>query len=703
MTESAPPPPASLFPGGARYPNVVLIGARTSGKSRASRAFAEATGWTRVSTDERIEERLGPIPAFVERHGWERFRNEESAVLAAISGEQLVVDCGGGIVERPGNIRRLAALGTVYWMRAPVPTLAERLSRPALRRARPPLPGTAPEQEAGVVLERRTPLYREAAGYDIWSSGPGEAAEHLRAAHFGPRLALSVAAETPSEAKAGLAAASREAGPEDLIELRVDPLRIPAPKSPAAGLAELLESLPESLLARLIVTVRRREEGGRFRGSEEQRISLLLEAAHRGAGYLDLEYEADLQSGGAISRRLREAAPRVRLVASVHDLDTVPDDLETLPERMAAMKPSITKIAAAGGQNEVRRIHALIRRRAAAGRPIVGIALGPAGAALRVIARGAGASIGSYASPPGLPTTAPGQLDAAAIRDRDRRWGRRLRAPVPVYGVVGSPIAHSLSPPMQEAAFRRLDLDRAYLAFDAPPGELADFLIAARLTGVRGLNVTIPHKRAILPLLDGLDADARRIGAVNTILPMEGGLVGANTDWIGAVRALEETVPLTGRRATVLGAGGAARAVLHGLLRRGAEALVVSRDERKAAALAGEFGARHAPRSRLGRLAGDILVNATPVGMSPAADRCPAPEAAIAGHEVVFDLVFSPPQTIFLETARRLGRKTVPGLRMLIHQAAAAFERWTGKSAPLETMVAAARRAEEARRADDAW
>ena len=691
--------PAAPSGDGADFPNVVLIGSRASGKSRASRKLAEAAGWTRISTDELLEARLGPIPAFVERSGWERFREEERRVLAGITGERLVVDCGGGVVENPGSIPRLRQLGTVYWIRAPAAVLRERLARPKHRDSRPTLTGAPPAEEAALMLERRTPLYREAAESDVWSTASDAAAEEeafetLLRAHFGPRLGLTVAGATAADLRAGLGAAVAESGPLDLIELRLDALQRPAP----ADLRAILGDLPESLLARLIATVRRPDEGGGFPGSEDERIALLAQAASLGAAWCDLEFEADRESEGAHARRIRGAAPAVRLVASVHDLNGVPAGLETLPERMAPMRPALTKIAVhATGRADVERVHGLIRAQASSKTPIIGIAMGERGQALRVIAGAAGASLSTYAPPEGLPAVAAGQLTARDIRSRHRRWGRRLHALVPVYGVVGSPIGQSLSPPIHEAAFRRLGIEAAYLAFDVPPAELADFLMAARLVGVDGLNVTIPHKHAVLPHLDSLDGDARRIGAVNTIIPMNGGLGGANTDWMGAVRSLEETVPLPGCRATVLGAGGTARAVLYGLAQRGAEAVVTSRNDRKAAALADEMGVAHAPAAALERIEGDILINTTPVGMAPDHDGCPAPDAAIAAHEVIFDLVFHPERTPLLVKAAGMGKRTVPGLRMLILQAAAAFERWTGRPAPVQVMTDAARKARDAR------
>ncbi|MXW39239.1 MAG: shikimate dehydrogenase [Acidobacteria bacterium] len=697
MAEAAVP--AAPSGGGAGFPNVVLVGSRASGKSRASRKLAEAVGWTRISTDELLEARLGPIPAFVERSGWERFREEERRVLADVTGERLIVDCGGGVVENPGSISRLRQLGTVYWIRAPAAVLRERLSRPKHRDSRPTLTGIAPAEEAALMLERRTPLYREAAESDVWTTASDgtaeeEAFETLLRAHFGPRLALTVAGAAVADLRAGLDRAIAESGPLDLIEVRLDILERPAP----ADLRVVLGDLPGPLLARLIATVRRRDEGGSFSGSEDDRVGLLAEAARLGAGYCDLEFEADRESGGAHARRIRSAAPAVRLVASVHDLNGVPAGFETLPDRMAPMRPALTKVAVrTAGRADVERVHSLIRAQASRETPIVGIAMGDAGTALRVTAGSAGAALSTYAPPEGLPAVAPGQLTAGAIRSRHCRWGRRLHALVPVYGVVGSPIGQSLSPPMHEAAFRRLGIEAAYLPFAVPPAELEDFLMAARLGGVGGLNVTIPHKQAVLPHLDSLDDDARRIGAVNTIIPMNGGLGGANTDWAGAVRALEEAVALPGRRATVLGAGGSARAVLHGLAHSGAEAVVISRNDRKAATLADEMGVAHAPAAALERIEGDILINTTPVGMAPDHDGCPAPAAAIAAHEIVFDLVFHPERTPLLRKAAGIGKRTVPGLRMLILQAAAAFERWTGRPAPVQVMADAARKARDAR------
>lgn len=707
-----------------RWPNIVLVGARASGKSRASRQFAEDTGWTRLSTDERFEQEHGPIPEFVARRGWEAFREVEGRILAAIAGERLVVDCGGGVVERRGNREALRRLGTAYWVRAPLAVLEERLARPKHRSRRPPLLAgngeSDPAREAARILERRAPLYRSVADRDLWSAVPGAAAEPpprlaadaLRTAHFGPGIALTVAAPAPERAAAGLLAAWAEAGPDDLLEWRLDALDRPGPEA----LRAVLDALPAPALDRLVVTARPRGEGGSFPGDEAARIRLLVEAARLGAGWLDLEAEADRRASPRISEQARRARPEVRLIASRHWFGETPDESETEPGRLTAMRPDLVKVAVRVADfSGTAALHRRIRSHAAERRaddrlpPLVAVAMGEAGEALRVTARAAGAHLSTYAPPAGWPGTAPGQSDSDRIRLRHRRWGAKLASPAPLHGVVGFPVAQSLSPAMHEAAFRHYGIEAAYLPFEVPPEDLAAFLAAARLAGVAGLNLTLPHKEAAVPLLDRLDEDAAKIGAVNTILPTgnglgdgpDDGLLGANTDWIGAVGALEEALggPLAGMRASVIGAGGSARAVLYGLRRSGAEATVYARDEARGAACAARFEAGCAPLDRLCDASADLLVNTTPVGMAggPAEGRSPASAEVVAAHEAVFDLVFHPRRTPLLELAAAAGKREVSGLRMLVLQGAAAFTRWTGKPAPLAAMAEAAERADDAR------
>jgi len=258
-----------------------------------------------------------------------------------------------------------------------------------------------------------------------------------------------------------------------------------------------------------------------------------------------------------------------------------------------------------------------------------------------------------------------------------------------LYGIIGHPVSHSLSPAMHNAAFRTLNLDAVYLAFDVV--DLKGAMAGVRALGIQGLSVTVPHKEAVMAYLDELDPVARRIGAVNTVVRKGGQLKGLNTDWLGAVKALQEEVAkLTGKQVLLIGAGGAARAILAGLREMGARVHVANRTEEKAKRLSEPFGATWSGLEIPEDLSFDILINTTTLGMAGEnQDKMPVPEAVIKKADIVMDIVYSPLETKLLKTAKTLSKTTVNGLRMLLHQAVAQFEIWTGERAPIETMESA--------------
>ncbi len=272
-------------------------------------------------------------------------------------------------------------------------------------------------------------------------------------------------------------------------------------------------------------------------------------------------------------------------------------------------------------------------------------------------------------------------------------------------GIIGWPVTHSLSPAMHNAAFAALGLDMAYVPLPVAPDDVETAVKGLRGLGFRGANVTMPHKRAVAPFLDRVADDARLIAAVNTIVVDGGVLVGYNTDVGGFVAALQETVsePLAGASALVLGAGGAARAAVLGLLRVGVRrCTVVNRTVSHAEELAALLQpADEGARFELVALdaltaaqvrGADIVVNATALGMAGSLKVPRVLVDNIQRDHIVYDVVYGQRPTMPLERARETGARAIDGLTMLVWQAALSFELWTGRAAPLEVMRSAARR-----------
>lgn len=266
-----------------------------------------------------------------------------------------------------------------------------------------------------------------------------------------------------------------------------------------------------------------------------------------------------------------------------------------------------------------------------------------------------------------------------------------------VCGIIGDPVEHTMSPAMHNAAFKKLELDFVYLPWAVKPERLKEAVAGLRALGVAGFNVTIPHKVAVLPLLDSLDPLAQKIGAVNTIVNIDGELRGFNTDAEGFYQALlEHAVNPAGQKAVVLGAGGASRAVSYILARMGVLLTIVCRQGglSRAADISSMVKADFGTEVTImddGKMADALhntrlVVNTTSVGMSPLAGVSPVPAALLDGVPAVFDIVYNPMQTLLLKDAKKAGAKTIGGVDMLAWQGALAFEKWTGRKAPLELM-----------------
>ena len=255
---------------------------------------------------------------------------------------------------------------------------------------------------------------------------------------------------------------------------------------------------------------------------------------------------------------------------------------------------------------------------------------------------------------------------------------------IPLYGVIGNPIAHSLSPVMHNAAFAATGQMAYFNAFQVD--DLEPAIVGMRALGIAGLSVTLPHKTKVMEYLDWVDDQALKIAAVNTIVNRQGRLCGYNTDAAGALAAWQGKIELAGRRVLILGAGGAARALVYGVARAGGRVAIVNRSIERGASLAKEFGVQSLTISEIENFQAEVLINTTSLGMVPESEQIPLSADLIEPSMVVMDIVYNPLKTKLLEAAEKCGAVTIDGLEMFIAQGALQFEMWTGQKAPIKVM-----------------
>lgn len=253
-----------------------------------------------------------------------------------------------------------------------------------------------------------------------------------------------------------------------------------------------------------------------------------------------------------------------------------------------------------------------------------------------------------------------------------------------VCGIVGLPLGHSLSPAMHRAAFHSMGLDADYRVFET--NDIKGVVGLIRSSSIRGLSVTMPHKREVMALLDDIDDTALRVGAVNTIVNFSGRLVGHNTDAAGLGACLDEEGIAGHGEALLIGAGGAARAAALALKERGIRTAVTNRSEARGLAFAQEMGCKYLSFEELEGYSAEVIINATPVGMSHLKDLLPVPEAVVRKDMTVIDLIYNPPETGLLLIARERGCRIISGLSMFVHQGALQFRLWTGLNGPIDIM-----------------
>jgi len=517
------------------------------------------------------------------------------------------------------------------------------------------------------------------------------------------KLAVSIMVHTVGQAHANAAAAAEHGA--DLAEYRIDQFT-----DDAAAVTTLVEGSPLPC----IITCRPNWEGGDFDGDDQLRISLLEHAGvgERQPAYIDVELAA-WQRSANLRQKVQlvvDHPGQVRptdtgLILSSHDFDRRPADLLQRIEAMAAASAGrVIKVAwQARSLRDNLEAFELLRDRP---KPMIALCMGPFGLPSRVLARKFGALL-TFASVDADSATAPGQPTVRELKQL-YRWNE-ISAETQVFGVIGWPVGHSMSPAIHNAGFDVLGYDGVYLPMPIPPeyehfkATVASWLGMEQLH-FRGASVTIPHKENLIRFVreQGGEVDelARRIGAANTLTVRDdNSLHATNSDMAAALDAVcdglgIERKELSGYRVAVIGAGGAARAVVAGFARYGATVVVYNRTMQRAQQLAEEFDGKTGKvvAARLEKLCDSccqVFINCTPLGMHPNVDATPIPDADQLRNwgpgTVVFDTIYNPLTTKLLREARAAGCVTINGGEMFVRQAATQFSLWTLADAPLDT------------------
>jgi 3-dehydroquinate dehydratase/shikimate dehydrogenase len=485
-----------------------------------------------------------------------------------------------------------------------------------------------------------------------------------------------------------------QAGSRGIIELRCD----------TATPKQMLEAID---LARVpvIVTVRPKWEGGHSDKSDDQRLTMWEEAIEAGADYIDVELVA-WEKSRKIREAIEEASEKAgtRLIVSNHSFEGRPTDLEGRIERLRAVKAASVLKIAWKAESILDAVDALrITRDVAKAerKGVVALAMGEEGLLSRILAKKFGAPF-TFATAEAGKESAPGQPTAADLLER-YRW-KVQAADTPVYGVAGWPVGHSLSPHIHNAGFEKVGFPGVFVPLAIREGvgggyeafaAAVDALLAT--VDLRGLAVTIPHKEHAFRYATEYGAHieplSRTLGVLNTLSWKKGTLAGMNTDYAGALDALVSAwtgnrADVRGKRVAVIGAGGAARAIVAALAAHGATVVVYNRTREKAETLVREFGGAEGGKvvaadwEKLCDSCCEAYINCTPLGMHPKVDASPIDfDPAWNADIVVFDTVYNPRRTKLLHLAEKKGAKTVPGVEMFVRQAAIQFREFTGKEA----------------------
>jgi len=462
-----------------------------------------------------------------------------------------------------------------------------------------------------------------------------------------------------------------------LVELRLDYI------NGEVNVRRLLTDRP----CPVVVSCRREADGGKFVGTEEQRLLLLRTAIAEGVDYIDLEDDI----AASIPR-----FGRTKRIVSLHDFHKTPDDVEEIHARLCKLDPDIVKICTMANHphDNVRMLQLSHRSKV----PTIALCMGDIGVPSRILA-------GKFGSPLTFATfsrervLAPGQLSFEQMTEIYHYDD--IHEDTEVYGVIADPVGHSLSPLIHNAAFRHAKLNKVYVPIRVPREDLPQFIDDAEELDIRGLSVTIPHKEDVIRTLTEADGAVRGIGACNTVVLKGVDRLGFNTDYRAAMDSLETVFggaktlkeQLDGKTALVLGAGGVAKAMTYGLMRRGLRVVVTDIVPDQATAMAKHFNCRSIEWALRHSISAELIVNCTPVGMHPNVDETPYDKLHLRPSSVVFDVVYTPENTLLVKDARSRNCTVITGVDMFVRQACLQFQHFTGQEGPADLMRETIRRA----------
>jgi len=695
--------------------NVVLVGFKSCGKTTAGRELAKELNLELIELDELLEElyyeRYNEGLSFREiykKHGEEFFRKLESEALIRLKGRKnIVVGSGGGAVLSEQNRKIMKEIGTIVYLDVDKNILLDRILNadelPAF------LDKDKPEKSFEEIFDKRKPIYSGIANYRIKIKDEPISEilkkineklpikkisiKNIKTKKNKTKICIPISACTIEEALEDL----KKAGEKDeLVELRIDFI-----KDIDEGKVErLLKNKTEEV----IVTCRPKSENGRFEGSEEERILLLKKAVELGAEYVDIEFKTNNNFITELikNKKTKEIEDfrgfekqkffkQSKIIISYHNFDETPPikELENIYNEIKRLNPDLVKIVTfANSLNDNFNIFKLLEGK----NDLIGFCMRLKGQISRVLAPKFNSRI-TFASLEENKESANGQL---TIEEMKNEYNFDLiNEDTKLLGVIGEFAENSKSRHMHNKMFKEQKVNFIYHSLKLEKNELEEFMNNFRKFDFAGAAVTVPHKEEIMKHLDDVDDTAKAIGAVNTIVNNNGRLTGYNTDYFGAVEALKEKTQLNGKKVLVIGAGGAARAVVYGLRKENAEITIINRTAEKAQKLAEEFNVKADKLENIKKLIEDkeIVINTTSVGMKPDLGGSIIPEDCLINGKIIMDIVYTPIRTKLIESAEKANCSTITGERMLVHQAMKQYELWTKEKVDFKIMENAIKKA----------